>query len=141
MPLTRRLLIPALLALLAYASTSRAESHDSRPRFFFNDDGDRPWLYRGPFHVRQLHDAVDGLLRTGVTTLCYCACTGSDQAYYPSKVVSTHDWRKTPSHEKGVFNRLYRLAGLWREQRLDVLGTVRDRAREKGLEFVPSLRM
>ncbi len=115
-------------------------------RFFYNDDGDRAiMLARGPFHPQQLYYAVDNLVGTGVTTLIYCANLGSDQAYYPSKVASALDWRMTESHSPDnpvpVFPRLYRVAKQLREAGVDVLGTVMHRARQMGLEFVPSLRM
>jgi len=114
-----------------------------RVRFFYNDDGDRPLLIcQGPFQMQHLFDPVDVLLGTGVTTLCYCACCGSDLAYYPSKVCSPLDWRETESHGTSpAYRRFYQVARQLREQGVDILGVVMRRALEKGLEFIPSLRM
>jgi len=135
--------------VIAWAAPTVGNQQDGsevKPRFFFNDDGDRGiMLVRGPFQERQLYYAVDNLLGTGVTTLVYCANLGSDQAYYPSKVASALDWRMTESHRPDnpvpVFPRVYQVGKMAREQGIDILGTVMRYAREKGLEFVPSLRM
>jgi len=112
-------------------------------RFFYNDDGDRAiFLIKGPFHPQQLNWPVDVLLGTGVTTLVYCANFGSDQAYYPSQVASPLGWRDWSLYEgSSYFERLYKVGKMLREQGIDVLGTIMRRAKDKGLEFVPSLRM
>ena len=127
----------------AFAAESAGEP---KPRFFYNDDGDRGlFLLKGSFHERQLHYPVDVLVGTGVTTLVYCANFGSDQAYYPSKVASTLDWRMTECHRPDfkypLFPRVYRVGKLIREAKIDILGTIMRRAQQQGLEFVPSLRM
>ena len=119
---------------------------EPKPRFFYNDDGDRAvFLLKGPFHERQLQYAVDVLVGTGVTTLIYCANFGSDQAYYPSKVASALGWREVEQTRRNArytyFNRVHEVGGLLRERKIDVLGAVMRRAKQQGLEFVPSLRM
>ena len=112
-----------------------------KPRFFYNDDGGRPYhVCQGPFHIQQLYDPVDVLVGTGVTTLCYCV--GYDMVYYPSAVASQIGWRETHSHRTSpVYAHGYRVAQQMREQGIDIIEVIRDRAAEKGLEFVPSLRM
>ena len=143
--------VPAFFLFLG--TLSGAPSTEAKPiltamksRFFYNDDGDRGvFLLKGPFHERQLNYPVDVLVGTGVTTLVYCANFGSDQAYYPSKVASPLGWRETESSRKNerftYFNRVREIGVLLGERRIDVLGTLMRRAKEQGLEFVPSLRM
>jgi len=103
---TRLMLAPCATHLAAEKATAEEKSNNNmvrqpRARFFYNDDGDRPLLTcQGPFQMQHLLDPVDVLLGTGVTTLCYCACCGSDLAYYPSKVCSSPEWRETESHHK-----------------------------------------
>ena len=143
-------LVWLMLAGFLPLGVSRAEQKPPAPepksRFFYNDDGDRGiFLLKGSFHQRQLHYPVDVLVGTGVTTLVYCANAGSDQAYYPSKVASALDWRMTKSHQPDnkipLFPRVYRVGKQIREAGIDLLGTVMRRAKEQGLEFVPTLRM
>lgn len=144
------LVIKTVMALVvACASTGQPiamAAEAPKSRFFYNDDGDRSiFLLKGSFHERQLHYPVDVLVGTGVTTLVYCANAGSDQAYYPSKVASALDWRMTECHSPDfkypLFPRLYSIGKLLREKKIDILGTIMRRAKEQGLEFVPTLRM
>jgi len=129
------------------AVADAGEAVPSQPsRFFYNDDGDRLiFLLKGPFHERQLHNPVDVLVGTGVTTLVFCANMGSDIAYYPSKVASAPNWRQVENHRRNerftYFNRLYEVGGWLRKRKIDALGTVMRRAKAQGLEFIPSLRM
>ena len=182
---TTNMTVGTCLMLAAYAThlasenaTAEEKSNNNvvrqpRVRFFYNDDGDRPLLIcQGPFQMQHLFDPVDVLLGTGVTTLCYCACCGSDLAYYPSKVCSPPDWRETESHRTSpTYRRFYQVARQLRDlfsslnrrfvsvakaelrrklgccdendtpQGINILGVVMQRALEKGLEFIPSLRM
>ncbi len=120
------------------ASTRQAAG---RARYFYNDDLDRPFVfYSAPFQIQHLHDVVDVLLGTPVTTL---VCnSGDDLPYYPSRVAPGIGWRKTALEETDpLYRRRYRVAQEIRAQGVDVLGVIRDRASAKGLEFVPSLRM
>ncbi len=131
---------------MCVAADAQGVTSSQPSRFFYNDDGDRLiFLLKGPFHQRQLHDPVDVLVGTGVTTLVFCANMGSDIAYYPSKVASAPNWRQVENHRRNArytyFNRLYEVGGGLRKQKIDALGTVMRRAKAQGLEFVPSLRM
>ena len=140
-----------LLVALA-ASTPGLDRHalaaaePPRPRFFYNDDGDRTvFLLKGPFQRRQLNYPVDVLVGTGVTTLVFCANMGSDQAYYPSRVASSLGWREVENTRRNArytyFNRLREIGEMLRKEKIDLLGIVMRRAQQQGLEFVPSLRM
>lgn len=144
----RRIAVTSVLFTILAAALAAEQPAKTTPqsRFFYNDDGDRAvFLLKGPFHERQLNYPVDVLVGTGVTTLVYCANFGSDQAYYPSKVASPLGWRETESIHKNdrftYFNRVHEIGALLRQRQIDILGTVMRRARQQGLEFVPSLRM
>ncbi len=142
----RKFIFVFLLPVIMVSMAAGAEERKVPSRFFLNNDGDRAIKeFRGPFQLGQLHYPVDILAGTGVTTLVYCGNLGSDLAYYPSKAASSLDWRMTESHRPDnpnpVYPRVYRVGKMLREQGIDILGLVMQRAKEKGLEFVPSLRM
>jgi len=129
------------MALTCKGGASAQEATAGRARYFYNDDLDRPFIfYSAPFQMQHLHDVVDVLLGTPVTTL---VCnSGDDLPYYPSQVAPGIGWRKTALEETDpLYRRRYRVAQEIRAQGVDVLAVIRDRARAKGLEFVPSLRM
>lgn len=112
-----------------------------RRRYFYNDDGDRPFhYYSAPFHIRHFLDQVDLLVGTPVTTLCYCV--GDSQVYYPSAVASRPGWRKTAMSETSpIYRRWQRVAEEIQRQGVDPIGALMERAAQAGIEFVPSLRM
>ncbi|MFN0166252.1 MAG: hypothetical protein ACKV22_07455 [Bryobacteraceae bacterium] len=129
------------LALAAALPPSMRGADSRRPRFFYNDDGDRPFYrYSAPFHIRHFLDQVDVLIGTPVTTLCYCV--GDSQVYYPSKVASQPGWRKTATTDSTAeYRRWYRVATEIRRQGVDPIRAIMERAAESGIEFIPSLRM
>jgi hypothetical protein len=114
---------------------------DARLRFFFNDDGDRPFYKsQGPFVMQHLTDPVDVLAGTPVTTLVYHV--GSDLMFYPSEVASEIGWRETPTDKQNwFFRRGAKLARVLRERGIDPVDVIMRRAVERELEFIPSLRM
>ena len=139
--------LAVLCTVLSAAGLSRPDAvgaeHDGRrARFFFNDDSDRTIFYvKSPFHLRQLHAQADVLVGTGVTTLVYCV--GTDMANYPSEIASSHDWRRTAYVDKpgNPYQRLYLVTQQLRQERIDPVEVIMQRAVEQGLEFIPTLRM
>ena len=116
-------------------------SKPSVQRMFYNDDGDTCCgNYRGSFRRQMVTDAVDVLLGTPVTTLVFCVAYG-DLTNYPTQVASMISWRKTPWHESGVYRRYYEFYEHMRQQGWDIPEMLVQRAADKGLEFVPSMRM
>jgi len=110
-------------------------------RMFYNDDGDSSLLeFRGPFRPEMVTRLVDVLIGTPITTLCFCVAP-SDCTSYPSDVASMECWRETPSHRTGIYRRKFALYRSVREHGWDIPRMVMERARQKGLSFVPSMRM
>ncbi|NQT94114.1 MAG: hypothetical protein HQ559_15235, partial [Lentisphaerae bacterium] len=112
-------------------------------RYFYNSDGTGVVLYghRGPMREEIVYDEVDDLLGTPVTTLCYCVSC-SDVVIYPSSVVSTADWRETPIHRSSpVYRHVHDFVREALQRGWDIPAMVQSRAREKGIEFIPSMRM
>jgi len=109
---------------------------------FYNDDGDTCLLsYRGELRPEMVTDSVDVLLGTPVTTLALCVCY-SDLVTYPSRVASMYGWRDTPSnHTSPFYRRVHEFFRQVRERGWDIPRMVMERAREKGMEFIPSMRM
>ncbi len=114
-----------------------------RRRMFYNDDGDTCLAqYRGGVREEMATDAVDTLLGTPVTTLVYCV-SYSDTGNYPSQVISRLGWRELGGEEVAGRNDGPPLATVryWAEHGWDVPAMIMARAAEKGLEFIPSMRM
>lgn len=111
-------------------------------RVFYNDDGDSCLLsYRGPLRPEMVTDSVDVLIGTAVTTLALCV-SYSDLVTYPSEIVSMYGWRDTPSnHTSPVYRHTNEFFREVRERDWDIPKMVMERAAEKGLEFIPSMRM
>jgi len=111
-------------------------------RLFYNDDGDTCLLsHRGPLRREMVTDTVNVLAGTPVTTLVLCV-SYSDLVTYPSEVASMYGWRDTPSnHTSPVYRRANDLFRQVREQGWDIPKMVMERAAEKGMEFIPSMRM
>lgn len=120
-----------------------AQDEGSKPRqipdfnVMNNDDGD--WLCTGPDPAeseRNMRNAVDSLVGTGVKTMVQCVAIGSDVLYYPSKAGSNIAWRK----------------GVWESAHLDhskafidaggdPIRVVGEQSKARGLFFLPSYRM
>ena len=116
-------------------------SRPGRQRMFYNDDGDSCLgNYRGSFAPRMVTDAVDVLAGTPITTLVYCVMP-SDLANYPSEIAEMPGWRRTPSHESGPYRRHYEFYQHVRRHNWDIPRMIAERAAERGLEFIPSMRM
>ena len=111
-------------------------------RMFYNDDGDSCLgCYRGPIRPEMVTDAVDTLLGTPITTLVLCVAS-SDLVTYPSQVASMYCWRKTPSDRTSpIFRQMHHFYQRVREEGWDIPAMVMARAAEKGMEFIPSMRM
>lgn len=110
-------------------------------RMFYNDDGDTCLAqYRGPFRAQMVTDAVDVLLGTPVTSLVYCVI-GGDYTVYPSDIDEMPGWRCTRHDEAGPFRRRYEWYRFLRAQGWNVAHMVQQRAVEKRMEFIPSMRM
>ena len=147
---SRRLVLLLLLGGLFFGALSRATiaagevaaEQSPKSRFFYNDDGDRViFLLKGPFHETQLYNTVDVLVGTAVTTLVYCV--SDDTARYPSEVASGYEWRRTAYVDMpgNAFQRLYLVTQQLRQEGIDPVKVIMERAVRQGLEFVPSLRM
>ena len=108
----------------------------------YNDDGDRPFKsYRSPPALRHLTDLVDVLDGTGVKTLCYCAAYGSDVMYYDTNVGSRAGWREPPAGAPPLLVDRMRRAKWFSDQGIEVLPVIARRAKDKGLNFIASVRM
>jgi len=113
----------------------------SKRRMFYNDDSESSIAqYRGPFRRQMVTDAVDVLLGTPITSLVFCV-VGGDYTIYPSGVDEMPAWRRTKYEEAGAYRRRYEWFRFLREQGWDMAEMARERAIEKGLEFIPSMRM
>ncbi len=117
-------------------------SHSRQKRMFYNDDGNTCLLtYRGALRQEMVTDAVDVLVGTPITTLVLCVCY-SDLVTYPSELTPMLGWRDTPSfHSSPLYRRAKAFFDKVREQGWDIPKMVMKRAQEKGLEFIPSMRM
>ena len=137
-----------ILVVAAVTPVVGAETTDERHtvtivkrRMFYNDDGDTSLFEsKGPFRLQMITDIVDVLVGTPITTLVFCT-TPSDCTNYPSKVASMAGWRKTPSHASGYYRKQYEFYQWVREHNLDIPILVMERAIERGIEFIPSMRM
>jgi len=111
-------------------------------RVFYNDDGDGVLLsYKGTLRPEMATDSVDVLLGTPITTLVLCVSC-SDTVTFPSEIVSMYAWRDTPSRRSSAsFWHTYQFFNQVREQGWDIPKMILERAEEKGLEFIPSMRM
>ena len=108
----------------------------------YNDDGNRPFIsYRSPPAVTHLTDQVDVLDGTGVKTLCYCAAFGSDIMNYDTNVGSRAGWREPPAGAPPSHVEKTRKAKWFSDQGIEILPLIAQRAKDKGLNFMPSVRM
>ncbi len=133
------LVLGTLLSLVGAAAAQPSTPTRPAPKLglMLNDDGDRSAPSDDPAKAtRLLHQAVDSLKGTRVRTLVWCVGCGSDVLYYPTKVASPVGWRAS---QRRVGN-LVRARKLL-DAKVDTIRVVGQRAKELGLNFVPSYRM
>lgn len=115
---------------------------DTEYGLIYNDDGDRPFkCYKSPPALTHLTDQVDVLDGTDVKTLCYCAAHGSDIMHYDTNVGSRAGWREPPAGAPPLLVDGMRRAKWFCDQGIEVLPVIAQRAKDKGLNFIPSVRM
>ena len=108
----------------------------------YNDDGDRPFkCYKSPPALTHLTDQVDVLDGTDVKTLCYCAAYGSDVMYYDTNVGSRVGWREPPAGAPPSHVDMIRRTKWFSDRGIEILPVIAQRAKDKGLNFIPSVRM
>ena len=111
-------------------------------RVYYNDDGLTRFLaYPGSLRPEMLTDVVDVLIGTPVTSLVQCVSYG-DVALFSSDVASMYGWREGKELEPTAENtRLHEIFQQVRERVVDIPYKTRQRALEKGFDFIPSMRM
>ena len=115
-------------------------------RYLHNNDGTdilgNLWHGRRPLTVADVHDCVDQIAGTGVTT--YLMCTGSELVYYPSRYarIIGDDVNGTLDHKGNEFMPVYyRNAQLLAAEGTDVVRAALERARYHGMETFLTYRM
>jgi len=118
------------------------DGNGKNKRMFYNDDwGTRFGAYRGSLRPEMVTDTVDILAGTPVTSLVFCV-SYTWWCNFPSQLNPMPGWRDVPLiHTSPLYRNEFRLYRQVREAGWDIPKMVQDRAKELGLEFIPSMRM
>jgi hypothetical protein len=111
-------------------------------RIFLNDDDNGFMLsHRGPMRPEMVTDSIEAIVGTPVTTYVLCV-SYSDVLIYPSKVEEMYGWRETPGmRSPGFFHHVYEFYQEVRRRGWDIPKMAMSYAAQKGIEFIPSMRM
>ncbi|MBL9200781.1 MAG: hypothetical protein JNL39_09760, partial [Opitutaceae bacterium] len=112
------------------------------PSILQNLDGDLSFTGDTPAESRSnLERLIDEVAAGPATTLMWSVGAGSDVLYYPTRVASTWGWRRTKYHDDPRWSTRIERCRVALEAGLDAPRIAGERARLRGLRFVPSYRM
>jgi hypothetical protein len=107
-----------------------------------NLDGDLSFVGATPQASKEkLQKLIDDIAAGPAKTLMWSIGAGSDILYYQTKVASTWGWRPTKYDGTPEWGQRIKRCREATEAGLDAPRIVGERARERGLKFVPSYRM
>lgn len=107
-----------------------------------NFDGDLSFTGATPEQSQlKLQELIDEVANGPATTLMWSIGAGSDILYYHSNIASTWGWRRTKYDDDPKWKSRIERCRLAIEAGLDAPRIVGERARERGIKFIPSYRM